>query len=163
MSDFEEFKEKREQWIQELCVVSQRNIRDQLSAIARDIATFKMILKAVDLAPETDREGFKKLNPLLFDMHRDGNGRIVHWFASYITLNIRKLGEDGYLEHSGNGHDRSVRSLTALLNDMKDNSQFVHYERICYKLKAIYPIKKTLLPETILLLKSMELSHHGFH
>ncbi len=105
---YEEFEQKRKEWIEWLFGSDRHSINNQIARILWDTAIFNTIAEARRLAPKTD-EGGVKLNGLIHTFI-DRN-----FFVSQATA-IRRL-----LDSEGAEGKRGVHSLSSLLDDMASN------------------------------------------
>src|SRR3989339_1821041 len=108
MDNFEQFKTKRELWIQCLNGEDKNSIMKQIYHMIWNAAVFKIVNESIRLAP-VDKNGVKQLNGMVFNL-------VDNCFFESQFIAIRRLTDSNSLE--GN---KSVFSLIPLLLDMKNN------------------------------------------
>lgn len=116
-SDFEEFRRKRDAWIEWLSGKDRHSIKNQIEQMIWDAAAFRAINEARRLAPPSD-EGGPQLNGMTHDLINRG------FFISQANA-IRRL-----MEKSTAGGARGVYSLHGLLGDMEKNAHVMTREHI---------------------------------
>ena len=110
MSNFKQFKIKRELWIQSLNGKDRNSIMSQIYRMIWNTAVFKVVNEGIKLA-SVNEKGDKKLNGMVFNLFGD-----LYFENQFIA--IRRV-VDGYysLEHNKKG----VCSLISLLDNMIQN------------------------------------------
>lgn len=116
-TDFEEFKTRREGWIEWLVGDDRHSIKNQITQMIWNAAGFRVINEARRLAP-TDSEGGVQLNGMMHDLINRG------FFVGQANA-IRRL-----VDRSSETGDRGVYSLYGLLNDMEKNVHLMTREHI---------------------------------
>lgn len=108
MDNFEQFKARRELWIQSLNGEDKNSIMKQIYHMIWNAAVFKIVNESIKLVP-VDKNGVKQLNGMVFNL-------LDNCFFESQFITIRRLTDIYPLEG-----DKSVFSLMPLLKDMKNN------------------------------------------
>ena len=111
-ASFDEFSEKREDWLNWVTGDDSNSISNQISGMLLDDTTFRIIIEARRLTPKTE-DGILRINLLV-------HGLIDKCFFTTQTISIRRLLDSR----------RDVCSLMRLLDDIKSNCQLITREHV---------------------------------
>lgn len=105
------FREKHAQWSEWLDGNDRNSISNQLIRLAWDAAIFRLVNKAIELAPR-DEQNHPKVNGLVYNT-------FTRWYLVSQAAAIRRLADKGKMP----GHP--VCSLHTIISDIKDNSELL--------------------------------------